>query len=134
MFSLIKKHPIGIDIGSDSIKAVKLKGISNNEIDAITRVQINCENQEDVVFESHTAEALKEIAAVRGFSQSPCTSVISDPSVSIVNLRLPPLPEEEIPQADLIEGVNELKFTNINNYQLNIRNLKNAIFRYLLYL
>jgi type IV pilus assembly protein PilM len=105
-----KKNIVGLDIGSDSIKAVRLKGLKQNEISVITRLKLSCENHDDALFESVSEKGLKSLAKSMGLSQSPSASVIYDPSISFVNVHLPPMPTGEIIEAVKFEAKKELTY------------------------
>lgn len=110
MFSIGKKNLVGIDIGCDSIKVMKLKGIKDNEIATIAYERIVCEKHDGDRFDNLTQSALKNIVKNHNLAQNPSVSIINDPSTSFINIDLPPLPKDELKPAIRFELKKQLSF------------------------
>jgi type IV pilus assembly protein PilM len=107
---MVKKGLVGIDIGGDSIKVVRLKGLKNNEIAVIAKKKIGREKHEDNVCDVLTQSSLKQIAKEQGISQSPCASIIIDSSVSTIGMKLPPMPRDDLIKAVKFEAKKHLTY------------------------
>ncbi len=110
MFSIAKKSLVGVDIGCESIKVIKLKGIKDNEIVAIVQNRIGCQNHTDDAFNDLTQNALREIVKSKNLSQNASASIVIDPSISFINLKLPPMPKADLMQAVKFEAKKQLTY------------------------
>ncbi|MFC1855707.1 type IV pilus assembly protein PilM [Thermodesulfobacteriota bacterium] len=110
MFPFFKKNPVGIDIGSDSIKIIRLKGLAHNDISIIAQKKIGCEKHGDDLFDSLTKHGLDAISKENDLHHSPCTSVIVSRSLTFHNILLPSMPKEDLIEAVKYETKKELTF------------------------
>ncbi len=110
MFSVRRKKLVGIDIGTNSIKVVRLKGLKDNEISTIAYRDTGCKDYGDEKFCVSAKAILADIVKEKKLSQCGAVSIIDDPSISFINIQLPPMPKSDLVSAVRFEVKKQLTY------------------------